>query len=207
MIPDPVDAPASIDWGWAGLGFAGGESGDQHLVMMLPHGALLAVIDGLGHGPKAALAAREAVSILQMHATLPIPALIARCHEGLKHTRGAVMSLAVLDNRSGTLDWCGVGNVEGVLLRAETASGRTCAAIIARGGVVGYRLPSLRVNTVSLLARDILILATDGISSDFTHAVDLEQPPQAIADSVFVQCSKASDDALVLVARYLGTVA
>jgi phosphoserine phosphatase RsbX len=63
------------------------------------------------------------------------------------------------------------------------------------------------ISTVPLLARDILILATDGIRSDFTHAVDLERPPQAIADAVFVQCSKPSDDALVLVVRYLGPTA
>ena len=92
MTSAPARALASTDWGWAGAGLHGDESGDLYVVVMLPHGALFAAIDGLGHGPEAALAAREAASILRMQAGLPMLELITRCHEGLKKTRGAVMT-------------------------------------------------------------------------------------------------------------------
>ena len=44
------------------------ESGDLHLVTQTDRGALVAVIDGLGHGSEAANAARAAVATLEPHA-------------------------------------------------------------------------------------------------------------------------------------------
>jgi negative regulator of sigma-B (phosphoserine phosphatase) len=195
--------PRTIEWGWAGAALEGDESGDLHIVATFPRGALVAVIDGLGHGPEAALAAREAASILEAHAALSVRELVERCHEGLRKTRGAVMSLASLDTRSSTIEWCGVGNVDGVLLRADAAR-RDSEAIGTRGGVVGYRLPALNVSTVAVAAGDVLVLATDGIRGGFSGAVDVDREPQAIADAVLAGCAKGSDDALVLVVRYLG---
>ncbi|HEY3252745.1 MAG TPA: hypothetical protein VGJ91_02315, partial [Polyangiaceae bacterium] len=103
--------PSVIDWAWAGLAFESGVSGDLHVVEALPHGALIAVIDGLGHGPEAAAAARAAAAILHARAELSVQELLELCHEGLRKTRGAVMTLASLDTRSSTIDCCGVGNV------------------------------------------------------------------------------------------------
>jgi phosphoserine phosphatase RsbX len=198
----PGRGPASIDWGWAGAGLHGDESGDLHLVVPLPDGALFAAIDGLGHGPEAALAAREAASILRMYAGLPILDLITRCHEGLRKTRGVVMSLVALDSRSATIEWCGVGNIESVLLRADTT--RPSVAMITRGGVIGYRLPPLRVSTLSTSPGDVLVMVSDGIRSGFTETIDLECEPQVIADAVLARHGKGTDDALVLVARCPG---
>jgi len=191
-----------VTWGWAGAALEGDESGDLHVVATLPRGALLAVIDGLGHGAEAAEAAREAATILREHAGAPVSELIELCHEGLRKTRGAVMSVASLDMRSSTIDWCGVGNVEGVLFR-RAAAASTREAMSTRGGVVGYRLPQLRVSTLSVSAGDTLVLTTDGIRNDFTAAVDLDAEPQAIADMLLARYAKGSDDALALVVRCL----
>lgn len=196
-------APCILDWAWAGAGLGGEPSGDLHLVELFAHGALLAVIDGLGHGPEAAAASLRAVTILRAEPERPLQDLLPACHEALRKTRGAVMSLISLDTRSVTFDWCGIGNVEGVLLRAQPNAGRASEAITPRGGVVGYRMPSVKVSTLPLHPRDVFILATDGIRSGFVTEVDRESEPQAIADRVFAHRTDA-DDALVLVARYLG---
>jgi serine phosphatase RsbU (regulator of sigma subunit) len=195
--------PPIIDWAWAGLGLGGEESGDLHTVVPLPHGVLLAVTDGLGHGPEAAAASKEAAAVLQANAERPLQEIFELCHEALRKTRGVVMSLVYLDGRSRTLEWCGIGNVEGVLLRKPT-SGRSPEAITPRGGVVGYRLPNVKVSRRQVFPGDVLILATDGIRSGFTTDVDLDTEPQAIADAVFARHARGTDDALVLVARYLG---
>ena len=181
-----------------------GESGDLHVVAPFDYGALLATIDGLGHGPEAALAARRAAEILRAHAALPVKELIERCHEGLRKTRGAVMSVASLDTRSSTIDWCGVGNVECVLLSADQGASPSCQALSTRGGVVGYRLPPLKSSTISVSAGDVLIFATDGIRSGFVDSIDVEREVQVTADAVLAQWTRGSDDALVFVARYLG---
>src|SRR2546429_8875391 len=50
-----------IEWGVASQTLAGEvESGDKHVVKIFPHGALLAALDGLGHGEEAAAAANMA---------------------------------------------------------------------------------------------------------------------------------------------------
>jgi negative regulator of sigma-B (phosphoserine phosphatase) len=195
---------AVLDWGWAGAALEGDESGDLHVVVALPHGALLAVIDGLGHGPEAADAARTAATILRDDAGFAVQELLERCHEGLRGTRGAVMSLVALDSRSSTIDWFGVGNVEGLLFHVDGAGRRSHQAISARGGVLGYRLPPVKIGTLRVFSGDVLVLASDGIRADFALELPLEWEPQAIADWLLARYGKASDDALVLVARYLG---
>src|SRR5437870_835920 len=76
------------------LGGPKNESGDIHVVSPFPEGVLVGVIDGLGHGAEAALAACAAADVLKACAGEPVKALIQRCHESLRQTRGAVMSLA-----------------------------------------------------------------------------------------------------------------
>jgi len=193
-----------LDWGWAGAPLEAPESGDLHVVVELADGALAAVIDGLGHGPGAAVAARAAGELLQTYATFPLAELVQQCHEGLRRTRGVVMSLARFDWRSSTIDWCGVGNVEGVLFRADPTRARLREAFVTRGGVVGYRLPPLKVTRVPVYRDDVLVLASDGISSNFSNFVDVQHSARSIAEAVLANCGKATDDALVLAIRYLG---
>jgi negative regulator of sigma-B (phosphoserine phosphatase) len=194
-----------LEWGWAGAALdGGGASGDRHVVTFFPEGALVAVIDGLGHGPEASEVARLAADILLAEPTLPIKELIARCHEGLRGTRGAVMSLAALDTRASTIDWFGVGNVEGLLFQTNPAGRRSYQAIRARGGVLGYRLPPTPVATLPILAGDTLVLTSDGIRDGFSSELPLTWAPQAIADWLLQRYGLDTDDALALVARYLG---
>lgn len=199
VVPQPV-----IEWAWAGRAFtAGDESGDLHVVIPLPNGALLAVIDGLGHGPEARAAACEAAAVLAKDPARPPLELIQRCHEAMRKTRGAVMSVARIHAADSALEWCGVGNVEALLLRADRAL-RGTESVVSRGGVVGYRLPTLKASRVALCPRDVLFMATDGIASDFSSDLSLEAAPQSLANEILANYAKANDDSLVLVARYLG---
>jgi hypothetical protein len=162
-------------------------------------------MDGLGHGPEAAQASRTAAEILRASATLAVPELLAMCHEGLRGTRGVVMSLVRLDALRSTIDWFGVGNVEGLLLHGDVTTGtRSHQAISARGGVLGYRMPPIRVGSARIFPSDVLVLATDGLRNDFASEIPLEWDPQAIADWLLSRYGKGTDDALALVARYRG---
>jgi phosphoserine phosphatase RsbX len=202
MTSGERNVASMIEWGTAGMPIPGEvESGDLHVVAPFADGVLVALIDGLGHGPDAAEAARVAATLLAAHANETPISLLQRCHEGLRKTRGVVMSVASLDVRDSSLTWLGVGNVEGVLLRADPES--TSEAIALRGGVVGYQMPPLRAEVLPIGRGDTLILATDGIRSDFKLGVALEAASQAIAESILARCAKTSDDATVLVARYL----
>src|SRR5262245_23718567 len=116
----------------------GGVSGDLHVVRRLGHRMLVAVVDGLGHGHDAEAAARMAIATIESEANPEIIGLVHRCDTVLSRSRGAVMSIALLDAERQQMTWLAVGNVEGVLIRAGTAKRES---ILMRGGIVGHRLP------------------------------------------------------------------
>jgi negative regulator of sigma-B (phosphoserine phosphatase) len=192
-----------LHWGWAGSALEE-ESGDLHVVVPFPGGAVVALIDGLGHGPEAAVAARAAATVVGTHAAESVVSIVERCHTEIHKTRGAVMSVASFDVSQASMTWIGVGNVEAVLLRGHASSEQLDEAIAVRGGVVGYQMPPLRAKTVPVAAGDTLIMATDGIGSGFTSSLARASSPQEIAESILARFAKGSDDAHVVVARYLG---
>jgi phosphoserine phosphatase RsbX len=199
------DRAALIDWAVATKTLAGQrESGDLHLVKLLANGVLVSVVDGLGHGPEAAAAARAAVAALDRHADESVLPLLRRCHEALVGTRGVVGSVAVFDRRDNSMTWLGVGNVEGVLLQAHAVGRRGRARLVTRGGILGSELPRLRADVNSVARGDTLILVTDGVQDAFADGLAADAPPQQLADHILARYGKDTDDALVLVARYLG---
>ena len=200
-----MDRAAVIDWGVATLTLPGErESGDLHLVKPVRAGVLVSVVDGLGHGAEAAAAARAAVAALSRHAQESVLPLLQRCHQALAGTRGAVVSVALFDRADGSMTWLGVGNVEGVLLYADAGERRGRERLVTRGGIVGSELPPLRAEVLAVAPGDTLILATDGIQSGFADELMVEAPPQQLADQILTRSGKRTDDALVLVARYVG---
>jgi phosphoserine phosphatase RsbX len=192
-----------LEWGIAGRPMPGElESGDQYVVHPLPVGVLLAVVDGLGHGREAAAAAKDAVAILQAHAQEPLVPLVKRCHEALRRTAGAVMTLATVHSTDNTLTWLSVGNVEGLLVRANALARPARDSVLQRGGVVGYQLPSLQTSVLAVGPGDMLVFATDGVSGRFADGLNPDRPPHEIALQVLASHAKPNDDALILVARY-----
>lgn len=178
------------------------ESGDQFVVTSFPGGGLIAVIDGLGHGEQAAAASKAAITVLLDHAREPVTALVNRCHHTLRRMRGAVMTLASFNAADRTLTWLGVGNVECMLLRAGAASRDKPASPLLRGGIVGDRLPPLQPAVVPVQPGDLLVLATDGITSGFIRDLRYPDDPQQLISLLFSRYARDTDDALILGAQW-----
>ncbi|MBN1218891.1 MAG: SpoIIE family protein phosphatase [Anaerolineae bacterium] len=203
-----------LEWGVAIQALAGhAESGDAYVVEPFTNGVLVGVIDGLGHGDRAAAVATTAAATLKTHPHEPVTSLMERCHEKLRGSRGAVISLASFNPLKETMTWLGVGNVDGILLKADKQSGSAHKTLLLRGGVVGYRLPSLYDVVLPIARGDLLFFVTDGIRSGFikeqfqnpySQTLDKTQSVQQIADTILAQYGRGTDDALVLVARYNG---
>jgi negative regulator of sigma-B (phosphoserine phosphatase) len=179
-------------------------SGDKYLITPSPAGLLVAVLDGLGHGEEAARAGEIGVATLEKNPHQSLTSLFEICHAALSKTRGVVMSLASFDIPHQTMCWLGVGNVEGVLLRAKGDLKPRQESLLLRGGVVGYQLPSLRVSVLPIMAGDLLAFATDGIRTSFPEGLSPSDPPQENADRILAGFGKETDDALVLVLRFRG---
>jgi negative regulator of sigma-B (phosphoserine phosphatase) len=207
MTPSPTIAalPSVIEWGVGARTLLGEiESGDLHIIAPFADGALVAAIDGLGHGVEAAAASRAAAAELQDHAAEPVLRLVERCHATLRRTRGAVLSLASFDAQAAVMTWTGVGNVEGFLFRADPSAKLPRESILLRNGVVGYQLPLLRATVLPVAPGDTLVFATDGIRHGFADLSPCRRPPDEAAAEIVDRYAKATDDALVVVARYLG---
>jgi negative regulator of sigma-B (phosphoserine phosphatase) len=194
-----------IEWGVAGLPIHGQQqSGDRYLVQPIARGVLLAVVDGLGHGVEAAAAAELAVRTLRGHTNGAVTSLVQRCHETTRGTRGVVIGVALIDGVRGALTWLGVGNVAGVVISRGDGHSQRRQTLFLRAGIVGAQLPALAPSVVQLMPSDLLIVATDGIRTDVRWQTILTDPPQQIADRILAEHRKETDDALVLVSRYLG---
>ncbi|MGH9744172.1 MAG: SpoIIE family protein phosphatase [Candidatus Acidiferrum sp.] len=201
---EPVAIPIT-EYGVAKFILTGQElSGDQHLVCCGKSAILIAAIDGLGHGEEAANAAAAATSILRQEIEEPIISLVRLCHEKLRPTRGAVLSLASIDPAHGMMTWLGVGNVQGVLLRGGSNGGAPQEVLLLRGGVVGGQLPSLQAAVLPVSSGDTLYFATDGVRSDFVESLSRLESPQRAADRIMQRYHSGTDDALVLIARLTG---
>ena len=193
-----------VEWGTAGRPLDGERlSGDAQLVRILPGGALAAVVDGLGHGPQAAEASRLAVATLEAGASDDVVALIRDCHERLRRSRGVALVVAWF-GRGNQMSYSGVGGLEAMLLRADPRTSLRRESLLLPGGVVGYQLPGLRRSVLEVRAGDVLVLATDGVRPGFAEGLQLHEPPRDMAEGILGRHATGTDDALVLVVRYLG---
>lgn len=196
-----VISPA-LDWGAAAAAMPNEDvSGDLHVLTREGERVLVGVIDGLGHGQDAASASRIAAAVLEDHPREPPEALIERSHSALRGTRGVVMSVASLDLGRNELSWAGVGNVLGVLLRGTPRAGDE--ELMMRAGIVGVQLPRVQSALLQVTRGDTLVFATDGVESGFGREAARHLPPQAAADVVLARHRKLTDDALVVVVRFL----
>ncbi len=198
-------AREAVEWGVATRCRRGEvTSGDLGVVTLLPEGALVAGIDGLGHGSEAARAARHAAEVVRGSQTHDLVVLVQRCHVALRGTRGAAISLAFVSTSESAMTWLGVGNVEGRVLSGDRSVTRPKGSLALGRGVPGHELPAVRPATVEVRPGDVLVLATDGIESTFADELDISGSTQTISERILANHWKRPDDALVVTVRYLG---
>ena len=178
-------------------------SGDQYVVVPSRDGILLAVIDGLGHGDEATLAASKAVEVLTSHANDPVVVLMQHCHQALRETRGAAMTLVALNRLERTASTLGVGNVETVFVRADVRAKPARESVLLRNGVVGYQLPALQTSELTVAPGDVVVFATDGIREDFGDQLSATEPLPRLVERLLAQKFRGTDDALILACRVL----
>jgi anti-sigma regulatory factor (Ser/Thr protein kinase) len=199
----PVPGVARMCFGSRATPKAGEDyCGDAWGVVQVGRWLRVCVADGLGHGP---LAAAASVLALRTVAAAPERALpheiLASVHGALRATRGAVMSLVVIDALAGECHFAGVGNVSGIVQRpGETHH------LVPMEGIVGYNMRPPRLHTLPWHADGTLVLSSDGLSTRWTPSryTDLfSRHPALIAAVLHRDLARDTDDATVLVARAL----
>lgn len=172
-------------------------NGDAVLVRRTEAGQLLlAVIDGLGHGPSAAKAAQAAIAYLQTDALdQPLASIMQALHQQLRDTRGAAGTLCLLRGKS--LEGCAVGNVQFSCINATVP-------MVLSSGVLGQRLPKLRVCTAEIRRGARFALFSDGISSKFRLDESRLLTPQQACQMAMERHRKKEDDSTILIADLEG---
>ncbi len=183
-----VPAPGETECGdaWASVH---GSEWSRHLV-----------VDGLGHGPLAATAARAARDVFHATVGQSLGSVLRAMHDRLRSTRGAAAAIAHADLHTGRLLFAGVGNAAGTHL----SEGRT-SSLVPQNGTLGAAMPST-VREVSLPWKqgDRLVMQSDGLKSNWqlTRLPGLAlRHPELLAGVLFRDFARGSDDATVLVAR------
>ena len=202
-LPDGFDAPV-YTLGRCVRPFPGeARSGDALFAQEHPGVLVVAAVDGVGHGRDAAGIAEEAVAWLgRSFAAEPLadlPATLTRMHRRFRNGRGASLTLARLDARSGAFELVAVGNTV-----ARVVSPGRSRSFLSRDGNLGHFLPSPRLERGQLEPGAMLLLYSDGVKSSF----DFESIPgrhtasaQTVAQKIVKAFGKPHDDACCLVLK------
>ena len=155
------------------------------------------LVDGLGHGPEAAIAASAATTAFQRLANgSPDDALVA-LDTALHETRGAALSVVMIDETLRTMDFSGVGNVDGRIL-----ADRATQHLMPQSGIVGHGMPKLRSTEASWPAGGRLVLHSDGILARWrseSYPGLTAAHPALLAGVIYRDFARDRDDATVVV--------
>lgn len=156
----------------------------------------LMVVDGLGHGSFAAVAA-ECAQRTFANAPADRPrSLLERAHRALGNTRGAAAAVARV-TATGPISYAGVGNICGCLVSAEKSQG-----LVSHNGTLGLTMPRLQQFEYERTAGSFLVMHSDGISARWdlhTNAALRQRHPAIIAAILYRDHARARDDATVVV--------
>lgn len=157
------------------------------------------VVDGLGHGPIAEEAAREASAEFE-HVRHKTPEeIIGRMHEALRHTRGAAVLAVQIGIETHTAACCGIGNISGKILTEDASK-----SMISQNGTAGLNARKIQQYQYEAPSGGLLVLHTDGIAThwDLARYPGLaSRAPAIIAGLLYRDFARGRDDATVLVAR------
>jgi hypothetical protein len=169
------------------------ENGDGVLIRFQNSlGALLAVIDGLGHGSLAAQASARALRRLEsLSFDLPVLEMMGAVHDELEGTIGAAGAICrITEDR---LEACAVGNV-------RLACSGSDVPLLPCPGVLGHRIPRLRACACDLRPCTTLALFSDGIEPSLRLADAKSLSPEAACKAIMARFRRRDDDATILVA-------
>ena len=173
-------------------------NGDSWFLKEFNGQVMIAVFDGLGHGEDAAIASLKACAVLNANFEEPLDKLLHRVHVELHRTRGAVGSIALINEKAAWLEYAGIGNIWAQVFNAPQP-----VRPVNFNGILGSNLEKVKVFHFAWHKGNILMMSSDGISDKFTpdsYPGLLTKHPMIIADLVLRDYGRNSDDATVIVA-------
>ncbi|HYW05321.1 MAG TPA: ATP-binding SpoIIE family protein phosphatase [Longimicrobium sp.] len=173
--------------------------GDAWAMHPRPDGALLLVVDGLGHGPGASEAAGAAVRAFRGMANRSPTEILELLHAELRGSRGAAAAVAVLDAERGEVRFAGLGNIAGTVAGADGER-----SMVSHNGIVGHQLGKLQEFSYPWGDDSVVVLHSDGVQARWSmsrYPGLTARDPALQAGVLYRDYCRETDDATVVVAR------
>jgi serine/threonine protein phosphatase PrpC/anti-sigma regulatory factor (Ser/Thr protein kinase) len=173
-------------------------NGDAFVIRERGGRLLAGVIDGLGHGEAAQVAAVAAQSYVQSNFDLPLDQLFWGVSSACQGTRGVVMALVRFESAT-AMTSANLGNIE-----TRTWTGGERFEMTVQRGFLGAQEDHVHVQQHRWHPDWMLVLHSDGLRgqwqwSDFPG---LERAsPQTVANQLFKALAKENDDATVMAVK------
>ncbi|MEQ9219351.1 MAG: SpoIIE family protein phosphatase [Cyclobacteriaceae bacterium] len=162
----------------------------------------MAMIDVAGHG-QAAFELAEVIRTFFQTVDLfdGLDDIAQTLHEYISGSRGCAGSFCHLNLTSRAIQYVGVGNTRGRII------GETSRHFVNKDGIIGYRMPRLKLQTARISRGDLLILYSDGVK-EFFSVDELPDKDQifhedvaTIAYNIIKKFGKITDDSTCLVVK------
>ena len=162
------------------------------------HSRTVFVVDGLGHGTEAALAANAALAVFRRHVNGSPNEILEAVHDGIRHTRGGAVAAARIDWASATVTFAGLGNIAGALL---LPSGQT-RRMVSLNGTAGHNARKVQSFEYPCPDNALMVMHSDGIGTAWSgdrYADLLWRHPMLLAGALYRDFNRGRDDATVVV--------
>jgi anti-sigma regulatory factor (Ser/Thr protein kinase) len=172
------------------------ENGDGWSAMYDGDRSLVLAVDGLGHGPEAALAARKGVQIFQKTGWTSPRLVVERLHAALKGTRGGSVAVVQVNLQRRLAVYCSVGNIAGAIITFEARR-----HMIGYDGTVGHTARRIREFEYRWPAGALMVLHSDGISSQWnldSYPGLVVRHPGLVAGLLYRDFYRGRDDVTVV---------
>jgi anti-sigma regulatory factor (Ser/Thr protein kinase) len=162
-------------------------------------GITVFVVDGLGHGTEAAMAANAAVNQFERSWQEPPAEIIAAVHRAMRHTRGGAVAVARLDWESATVTYAGLGNISGVVVGSSGPARR----LVSHPGIAGHN--ARKIQAFEYPCPDgMLIMHSDGVATSWTldrYPGLIKAHPLLVAGVLYRDFARGRDDTTIAVSR------
>lgn len=167
-------------------------SGDGWTVVQGRGSTIVCLVDGLGHGPDAAEAARAAIETVTQKPHLGASDLMDAMHGALRPTRGAAAALAYLQPESELCVYCGIGNISAVI--RESGKSRN---LVSHNGTLGHQVRKIQEFQYPFPKGALFVAHSDGIATHWDLAaypgIEMRHPA-FIAAALYRDHSRGRDD-------------
>jgi anti-sigma regulatory factor (Ser/Thr protein kinase) len=175
-------------------------SGDGYCLRATKDGFRLLISDGLGHGPEAHKAVRQAAEAFEICEEESPTESIRFIHNHIRKTRGIVGTVIRYEESSRLWRIAGVGNI-GVRWLSPVSNRNH----VSYNGIIGYNIPgTMNDQSVSQEEFPQFVACSDGIRSrwDFARFPTLVQHHGTIiATALYKEFARGTDDSSVIVCK------